>query len=38
VDTGSLAQGGRRQQPGTDIYNRPMTAAQAQQILSEQTT
>ncbi len=34
VDTGSLAQGGRRQQPGSDIYNRPMTAAQAQKILS----
>lgn len=29
VDTGSLADGGRRQQPGTPIYNRPMTAAQA---------
>jgi predicted dinucleotide-binding enzyme len=34
VDTGSLAEGGRRQQPGSDIYNRPMTAAQAQEILS----
>ena len=34
VDTGSLAQGGRRQQPGSDIYNRPMTAAQAREILS----
>ncbi len=34
VDTGSLAQGGRRQQPGSDIYNEPMNAAQAQKILS----
>lgn len=34
VDTGSLAEGGRRQQPGSEIYNRPMTAAQAQKILS----
>src|SRR5712691_989795 len=29
VDTGSLAQGGPRQQPGSHIYNEPMTAAQA---------
>lgn len=34
VDTGSLAQGGRRQQPGSEIYNEPMTAAQAQKFLS----
>ena len=34
VDTGSLAEGGRRQQPGSDIYNRPMTAAKAQKILT----
>jgi hypothetical protein len=34
VDTGSLAQGGRRQQPGSHIYNEPMTAAQAQKFLS----
>jgi predicted dinucleotide-binding enzyme len=34
VDTGSLAQGGQRQQPGSDIYNEPMTAAQAQEFLS----
>jgi len=33
MDTGSLAEGGRRQQPGSDIYNRPMTAADAQKIL-----
>ena len=29
VDTGSLAEGGRRQQPGSDIYNVPMTAGEA---------
>lgn len=34
VDTGSLAEGGRRQQPGSEIYNQPMTAAEAQRILS----
>ena len=30
VDLGSLAEGGRRQQPGSDIYNKPMTAADAE--------
>jgi predicted dinucleotide-binding enzyme len=30
VDLGSLVEGGRRQQPGSDIYNKPMTAADAQ--------
>ncbi len=34
VDTGPLAEGGRRQQPGSEIYNRPMTAAEAQRTLS----
>jgi predicted dinucleotide-binding enzyme len=34
MDTGSLAVGGRRQQPGSEIYNQPMTAADAQKILS----
>jgi len=29
VDTGSLHEGGRKQRPGSPIYNRPMTAAQA---------
>ncbi|MDQ1391916.1 MAG: 8-hydroxy-5-deazaflavin:NADPH oxidoreductase [Acidimicrobiaceae bacterium] len=33
VDTGSLAGGGRRQQPGSDIYNRELTGAEARQIL-----
>jgi predicted dinucleotide-binding enzyme len=34
VDTGSLVEGGRRQQPGSDIYNHPMTLAEAKQILA----
>jgi 8-hydroxy-5-deazaflavin:NADPH oxidoreductase len=34
MDTGSLAEGGRRQQPGSEIYNQPMTAADAQKVLS----
>jgi hypothetical protein len=34
MDTGSLAEGGRRQQPGSEISNQPMTATDAQKILS----
>jgi predicted dinucleotide-binding enzyme len=34
VDTGSLSEGGRRQQPGSDIYNKPMTAARARELLA----
>ncbi len=34
VATGSLAEGGRRQQPGSPIYNRPMTAREAARILA----
>ncbi|MCL4402898.1 MAG: NADPH-dependent F420 reductase [Acidobacteria bacterium] len=34
VDTGNLREGGRRQQPGTPIYNHPMTAREATQILA----
>lgn len=34
VDTGSLAEGGRRQQPASSIYNRPMTAREARRILA----
>lgn len=30
VDMGSLADGGRRQQPGSPLYNEPLTAAEAQ--------
>jgi len=35
VDTGSLHEGGRKQQPGSPIYNRPMTLAQAREALKE---
>ena len=35
VDTGSLREGGRRQEPGSPVYNEPMTAEQARQTLSE---
>jgi predicted dinucleotide-binding enzyme len=35
VDTGSLREGGRRQQPGSEIYNNPMTLEIAQKKLSE---
>jgi predicted dinucleotide-binding enzyme len=34
VDTGSLRDGGRRQEPGSAIYNKPMTVNQAKEILS----
>jgi predicted dinucleotide-binding enzyme len=33
VDTGSLREGGRRQQPGSPIYGRPMTVREAKKIL-----
>jgi 8-hydroxy-5-deazaflavin:NADPH oxidoreductase len=35
VDTGSLREGGRNQQPGSPIYNNPMTAKVAHARLSE---
>jgi predicted dinucleotide-binding enzyme len=35
VDTGSLREGGRKQEPGTALYNQPMTARQAQGILKQ---
>jgi 8-hydroxy-5-deazaflavin:NADPH oxidoreductase len=34
VDTGSLGEGGRKQQPGSPIYNRPMTRDEAREILA----
>jgi 8-hydroxy-5-deazaflavin:NADPH oxidoreductase len=34
VDTGSLREGGRKQQPGSPIYNQPMTPPEAEQILN----
>ena len=33
VDLGPLVEGGRRQQPGSPIYNRPMTVDEAEQYL-----
>ena len=33
VDTGSLKDGGRKQQPGSPIYNEPMTAEEAHRTL-----
>lgn len=35
IDTGSLRNGGLRQQPGSLIYNRPMTAREARSALVE---
>jgi predicted dinucleotide-binding enzyme len=34
VDTGSLRDGGRRQQPGSAIYNKPMTGQEAKEALT----
>ena len=34
VDTGSLGDGGHKQQPGSPVYNNPMTAEQAREILA----
>jgi hypothetical protein len=36
VDTGFLNEGGRRQQPGTSIYNQELTAKQAAKVLAEE--
>ncbi len=33
LETGPLRDGGRRQEPGTPIYNKPMTVDQAREIL-----
>jgi predicted dinucleotide-binding enzyme len=35
VDTGSLREGGRKQQPGSPIYNSPMTVETARKRLAE---
>jgi hypothetical protein len=35
VDTGSLAEGGHRQEPGSPIYNDPMTPDEARERLAE---
>ncbi|HEX8272924.1 MAG TPA: NADPH-dependent F420 reductase [Longimicrobiaceae bacterium] len=34
VDTGPLREGGRRQQPDSDVYNRPMTGREAREALA----
>lgn len=34
VDTGSLSEGGRRQQPGTSVYNKELTARDAERVLA----
>jgi predicted dinucleotide-binding enzyme len=34
VDTGALGEGGRRQQPGTAVYNKELTAREAREVLS----
>ncbi|HYY99210.1 MAG TPA: NAD(P)-binding domain-containing protein [Pyrinomonadaceae bacterium] len=34
VDTGALAEGGRRQQPGAAVYNRELNAREAARVLS----
>jgi 8-hydroxy-5-deazaflavin:NADPH oxidoreductase len=36
VDTGTLAEGGARQQPGAPIYNNPMTAEEAEAAVTSQ--
>lgn len=36
VDTGSLHEGGKNQQPGTALYNKPLTAAEAQKELNHE--
>ncbi len=36
IDTGPLREGGRKQQPGSPIYNRPMTAEQGRQALASE--
>ncbi len=35
IDTGSLRDGGRAQEPGSPIYGRPMTVREAQEILGK---
>jgi hypothetical protein len=34
VDTGTLREGGRRQQPGTAVYNKELTAGDAERLLA----
>lgn len=37
VDTGSLGEGGSKQQPGSAVYNEPMTPSQAREALAGTT-
>jgi 8-hydroxy-5-deazaflavin:NADPH oxidoreductase len=37
VETGGLHDGGRRQQPGTSVYNADLTAAEARAVLEDQS-
>ncbi len=37
VDAGGLVEGGRKQQPGSPIYNRPMNREEAEKLLGEMT-
>jgi predicted dinucleotide-binding enzyme len=34
VDTGALGEGGRRQQVGTAVYNKELTAREAAEVLA----
>ncbi len=36
VDTGSLAEGGQRQQPGSPLFNQPLTAEEARAEISKE--
>jgi predicted dinucleotide-binding enzyme len=38
IDTGSLRDGGRLQEPGSPVYNRPLTRAEARRAIQEFTT
>lgn len=38
VDTGTLADGGRLQQPGSPIFNKQLTEAQAQELVRAEST
>jgi len=38
LDTGSLAEGGRRQQPGAPVYNNPMSVREAAEVVSAPPT
>jgi predicted dinucleotide-binding enzyme len=35
IDTGTLREGGRRQEPGTALYNRPLTGEEATRLVAQ---